>query len=141
MQPRLSADRRAGTGLYAFVECSPALSERVLRDFMAGQDAPKPPEHLQVTEELRRKGVVVGLSGGIDSAVTAALCVRALGKDRVFGLFMPECVRSIGCGHGQIVPARPAAVCAVLHTRRSGSGRAVTAKIATCNCAGWFGSF
>ena len=48
-------DRRAGTGLYAFVECSPTLSERVLRDFMTGQDAPKPPEHLQVTEELPRR--------------------------------------------------------------------------------------
>jgi NAD+ synthase len=44
----------------------------------------------QVIEQLRRKGVVVGLSGGIDSTVTAALCVRALGKERVFGLFMPE---------------------------------------------------
>ena len=39
---------------------------------------------------LHRKGAVVGLSGGIDSSVVAALCVRALGKDRVFGLFMPE---------------------------------------------------
>lgn len=39
---------------------------------------------------LKRRGVVVGLSGGIDSSVVAALCVRALGKDRVFGLFMPE---------------------------------------------------
>jgi len=32
----------------------------------------------------------VGLSGGIDSSVAATLCVRALGPDRVFGLFMPE---------------------------------------------------
>ncbi|SRR5579872_291292 len=39
---------------------------------------------------LKRKGVVVGLSGGIDSSVVAALCVQALGSDRVFGLFMPE---------------------------------------------------
>lgn len=39
---------------------------------------------------LKRRGVVVGLSGGIDSSVVAALCVRALGKRRVFGLFMPE---------------------------------------------------
>jgi NAD+ synthase len=44
----------------------------------------------QVGGELRRKGVVLGLSGGIDSSVAAALCVRALGPDRVFGLFMPE---------------------------------------------------
>jgi len=34
-------------------------------------------------------GAVVGISGGIDSAVTAALCVRALGKDRVIGVWMP----------------------------------------------------
>lgn len=40
--------------------------------------------------ELKRRGAVVGLSGGIDSSVVAALCARALGKDRVLGLFMPE---------------------------------------------------
>ena len=33
--------------------------------------------------------VVVGLSGGIDSAVTAALSVKAIGKENVFGLLMP----------------------------------------------------
>jgi len=44
----------------------------------------------QVLGQLRRKGVVLGLSGGIDSSVTAGLCVRALGPSRVLGLFMPE---------------------------------------------------
>lgn len=44
----------------------------------------------QVMGQLRRRGAVVGLSGGIDSSVVAALCVRALGADRVHGLFMPE---------------------------------------------------
>jgi len=43
-----------------------------------------------VLKQLRRKGAVVGLSGGIDSSVVAALCVRALGPERVLGLFMPE---------------------------------------------------
>lgn len=33
--------------------------------------------------------VVVGLSGGIDSSVTAAVCVQALGKENVFGLLLP----------------------------------------------------
>ena len=42
----------------------------------------------------RRKGTVVALSGGIDSSVTAALCVSALGTARVFGLHMPEKVSS-----------------------------------------------
>lgn len=44
----------------------------------------------QVLAVLRRKGAVVGMSGGIDSSVVAALCARALGKERVVGLFMPE---------------------------------------------------
>lgn len=34
-------------------------------------------------------GVVVGISGGIDSAVTTTLCVNALGKDNVIGLGLP----------------------------------------------------
>lgn len=44
----------------------------------------------QVLGTLRKKGAVVGISGGIDSSVVTALCVRALGKERVQGLFMPE---------------------------------------------------
>ncbi len=43
-----------------------------------------------VLHQLKRRGAVVGMSGGIDSSVVAALCVRALGKERVYGLFMPE---------------------------------------------------
>ena len=39
---------------------------------------------------MKRDGAVVGLSGGIDSAVAAALCVEALGKENVLGLIMPE---------------------------------------------------
>ncbi|RWB29308.1 MAG: NAD(+) synthase [Mesorhizobium sp.] len=44
----------------------------------------------QVSGTLRRRGVVVGLSGGIDSSVVASLCARAFGKDKVLGIFMPE---------------------------------------------------
>jgi len=40
--------------------------------------------------QLKRRGLVIGLSGGIDSSVTAALAVKAIGPDRVFGLEMPE---------------------------------------------------
>ncbi len=39
---------------------------------------------------LRRRGVVLGLSGGIDSSVVAALCARALGAERVLGLYLNE---------------------------------------------------
>ncbi len=41
-------------------------------------------------KNLKRKGAVVGLSGGVDSAVVSELCVNALGKDRVLGLLLPE---------------------------------------------------
>lgn len=37
---------------------------------------------------------VVGISGGKDSSVTAALCVEALGKDRVLGVLMPNGIQS-----------------------------------------------
>lgn len=38
----------------------------------------------------RREGAVIGLSGGVDSALAAELCVKALGKEKVFGLILPE---------------------------------------------------
>ena len=40
--------------------------------------------------QLHRRGLVVAISGGIDSSVSAALAVRALGPDRVFTLILPE---------------------------------------------------
>ena len=44
----------------------------------------------QVSVVFRRKGIVVGLSGGIDSACIAAVAVHALGKEKVAGLVLPE---------------------------------------------------
>lgn len=44
----------------------------------------------QVMSSMKKRGAVVGMSGGIDSSVVTALCVRALGPDRVVGLLMPE---------------------------------------------------
>jgi NAD+ synthase len=41
-------------------------------------------------QDFKRRGAVVALSGGIDSSVVGSLCVRALGKENVFGLLMPE---------------------------------------------------
>lgn len=43
-----------------------------------------------VHNQLRRRGAVIGISGGIDSSVVAALCARALGPERVTGLLLPE---------------------------------------------------
>jgi NAD+ synthase len=60
-------------------------------------------------------GVILGLSGGIDSALSAAVAVDALGPDRVWGMMLPskytreesledarECARLLGCRHDVI---------------------------------------
>src|SRR6478609_3796622 len=65
-------------------------------------------------------GVILGLSGGIDSALSAAVAVDALGPDRVFGVMLPskytseqsfedarECARLLGCRH-DVVGIAPA---------------------------------
>ena len=44
----------------------------------------------EISNKFQRSGAVIGLSGGIDSAVTAALCVKAIGHEKVLGLIMPE---------------------------------------------------
>ena len=43
-----------------------------------------------LSKTLRRRGLVVAISGGIDSSCCLALAVKALGPDRVLGLIMPE---------------------------------------------------
>lgn len=40
--------------------------------------------------DLHKRGLIVAISGGVDSAVCAALCVKALGSKKVFGLSLPE---------------------------------------------------
>lgn len=43
-----------------------------------------------LSRQFKKQGLVVALSGGIDSSVVGALCLRAVGKERVFGLLLPE---------------------------------------------------
>jgi len=43
-----------------------------------------------LSKVLHRRGLVVALSGGVDSSVCAALSVRAIGAEKVFGLLLPE---------------------------------------------------
>lgn len=44
----------------------------------------------EYVRKLKKTGVIVGLSGGLDSSITASLCVDALGKDKVVGVSLPE---------------------------------------------------
>jgi len=37
---------------------------------------------------------IIGISGGKDSSIAAAVCVKALGKDRVIGVMMPQGIQS-----------------------------------------------
>src|SRR5687768_3723955 len=58
-------------------------------------DAPQVAEAIETAlrsqlTALRRRGIVVGVSGGIDSSVVAALASRAVGPERVLALLMPE---------------------------------------------------
>lgn len=43
-----------------------------------------------VIKKLKKRGAVVGISGGIDSSVVLAICARTFGSDRVLGVMMPE---------------------------------------------------
>lgn len=43
----------------------------------------------EVVHHAKADGVVIGISGGIDSALTGKLCTMALGKENVHGMFLP----------------------------------------------------
>jgi len=43
-----------------------------------------------IINDFRRSGVVIGVSGGIDSATTLTLSVQALGREKVYALILPE---------------------------------------------------
>ncbi|BDQ31808.1 NAD(+) synthase [Nitrosopumilus zosterae] len=44
----------------------------------------------EISNKFQKKGAIVGLSGGVDSAVTMALCAKSLGYEQILGLIMPE---------------------------------------------------
>ena len=44
----------------------------------------------ELIQNIRKKGAVVGISGGVDSSVVLSLCVKALGNKRVTALMLPE---------------------------------------------------
>jgi len=42
-----------------------------------------------VVDDAKASGIVIGLSGGVDSSLTTTLCVKALGRNKVLGIMMP----------------------------------------------------
>ncbi len=73
------------------------MSDNLLEKLKAGMEIE--PEKISLslenfirgyTEKLEREGAILGLSGGVDSAVVAALCMRALGPKKTLALIMPE---------------------------------------------------
>ena len=43
-----------------------------------------------VAKKLKKRGAIIGISGGIDSSIVLALCAKAFGPERVLGVMMPE---------------------------------------------------
>ena len=68
------------------------------RDWLKNQlkiDSPQTVSRLEnfikeYTKKLEREGIILGLSGGIDSAVVAALCTKAVGPEKVLALILPD---------------------------------------------------
>lgn len=44
----------------------------------------------QIFDKFKRRGAVIGISGGIDSALTCILCANAINPENIIGLIMPE---------------------------------------------------
>lgn len=70
----------------------PAMFTRHVLDLDLEAEAQRICQELKTVtlKTLRRKGLVVGVSGGIDSSTCVALAARALGPKKVFALLMPE---------------------------------------------------
>ena len=65
-------------------------SEVLVLDYEAEADRIAAEMRRIIAHECKRRGLVVALSGGIDSSCVAALAARALGPTKVFGVHMPE---------------------------------------------------
>ena len=63
----------------------------LLNDFNCEEELKKIDKGIKgALRALRKRGVVVAISGGIDSSVTAAICAKVIGPSKVFGLLLPE---------------------------------------------------
>jgi len=62
------------------IRSDPEFEAGIVQDFLTAQVKGVP----------KRDGIIVGVSGGVDSAVVASLAVRAVGKENVLGMILPE---------------------------------------------------
>lgn len=69
---------------------TPDLAHALALDLTAEADRIAAEVRTLLSRTLRKRGLVVAVSGGIDSSVCAALAVRAVGAERVFALMLPE---------------------------------------------------
>jgi NAD+ synthase len=71
---------------------NPALFSKDILKIDCAQEAERITTRMRqiLSEQLKRRGFIVAISGGIDSSVTLALSVKAVGKERVFAIQMPE---------------------------------------------------
>lgn len=99
---RLGALRRPTRVIELDARRSPSAGERLPLRIQDIMDEPEDEEILQALllglhDYLRKNGfsdVVIGLSGGIDSSLTAAIAAMALGPPHVHGVFLPSCYTS-----------------------------------------------
>ncbi len=71
---------------------NPLFSKEILRYNNAEAEVNQIAERLKndIFSLLKRKGAVVGISGGVDSSLTLALTVKAVGSGNVVGIMLPE---------------------------------------------------
>ena len=83
----MSAESRTGSSKGVSIGSAPAVSTDILRiDAVVETERIVAGIREIVFRQLKREGVVIGVSGGIDSSVVAFLCARALGKERVLAV-------------------------------------------------------
>ncbi|XOB40604.1 MAG: NAD(+) synthase [Candidatus Nealsonbacteria bacterium] len=71
------------------------LEQKLITRLFKTQDVTKVSKRIvefikEKVKELDREGIIIGFSGGIDSALTLKLCVLAVGNDKVLALYIPE---------------------------------------------------
>src|SRR5258705_12377194 len=82
--------RTKGTALHAFVEAAPGMTEQALRDFIARNSAPEPPERMQVVDALPRDP-----TGRIRTEILRLIALEQVGQAQLMAKDQQEIVARI----------------------------------------------